>query len=287
MEAFAKARAHGFSVQSFRKRCVDFHWHFHPEFELTYIERGQGIRCIGRSVRPYASGDLCLMGSHLPHSYGSHPHERTGARWTVLHFLPDRLGQEFWELPQNQPLRSLLQQAGRGIHFTGPDAKTAVSILKKFKTHPAVDWGMLHWLELLFLLARSAGKRFLNPVSSSLEVGSVVDPRLPGVLAWIDERADSPDLTQADAARFLRMSPQSFCRFFRDHLGRSFRDYVNELRVARACSSLLHSDAGISEIAFHAGYNNLANFNRRFRQIMGCVPREYRKRQPMVGTTSD
>lgn len=73
------------------------------------------------------------------------------------------------------------------------------------------------------------------------------------------------------------MSPQAFCRFFRAGTGRTFQRYVSEVRVARACVGLLNSDRGVSEIALEAGFSNLSNFNRRFREVTGYPPRIYRQ----------
>ena len=274
IEAFSKARAHGFSITEFSKRCVDFHWHFHPEFELTYIERGKGTRSIGHSVQPYSDGDVCLIGSDLPHAYGSNPRDRTGAKWTVLHFQPERLGDAFWSLPQNERLQKMLQASHRGISFPSVPLGEVKALLQKISERSA-DFGTIHLLELLTLLAHSRKWQLLNAATASYPT-EVVDKRLPSLLAWVDEQADSAELSQAEAAERLHLSPQAFCRYFRHRLGKSFRQYVTELRVARACSKLLHSEAPISEIAFETGFNNLANFNRRFREVVNCTPTEYR-----------
>lgn len=275
-EAFSKAREHGFSITEFSKSCVDFHWHFHPEFELTWIEKGRGTRSIGHAVQPYADGDLCLIGSGLPHAYGSHPRDRTGAKWTVLHFQPERFGGTFWDLPQNRRIRNLLNEARRGIWFPASTGKIVGALLRKASRARSADFGTIHLLEVL---ARLAGVRNIQPLNAASASYSeeLRDPRLPGLLAWVDEQAEASELSQAAAAQSLHMSPQAFCRYFRRRLGKSFRQYVTELRIARACSKLAHSERAISEIAFEVGFGNLANFNRRFRELLDCTPGEYRR----------
>lgn len=275
IEAFSKAREHGFSISEFSKPCVDFHWHFHAELELTFIEHGKGTRAIGHSVHPYSDGDVCLIGANLPHAYGSNPRERTGARWRVLHFQPERFGDAFWNLPQNQRIKTLLHESRRGLWFPSSAVSSIHRLLLKIATAKSADFGTIHLLELLARLASVRGRRPLNAASVSY-ASETGDKRLPALLAWVDEQADSSSLSQASAAERVHLSPQAFCRYFRHRLGKSFRQYVNELRLARACSKLLHSEAAISEIAFEAGFNNLANFNRRFREVLNCTPTEYR-----------
>ena len=51
-----------------------------------------------------------------------------------------------------------------------------------------------------------------------------------------------------------------------------------DVRVAHACELLSASERSITEIGYEVGYNNIANFNRRFRELKRLTPREYRKR---------
>jgi AraC-like DNA-binding protein len=55
-------------------------------------------------------------------------------------------------------------------------------------------------------------------------------------------------------------------------------EYVNEVRIGRACAMLAEDKANITDIAMDCGYRNLANFNRRFRQVTETTPSEYRAR---------
>ncbi|CAN5412834.1 AraC family transcriptional regulator [soil metagenome] len=277
MEPLPGRQKQGYFVKSFRKACVDFHWHFHPELELTYIKAGQGVFHAGRSLTPYFSGDLYLLGSNLPHAYGSHPQERNGANWTVMHFSPERMGREFWLLPQNARLRRLLAQSPRGIRFRGEGARQSSLLLARLEKSSPKDVGLALWIELLERLARDKERIYLNAKSSPETAQDKVDPRLQKVLAWIDDNVESSSLIQADAARLIGLSPQSFCRFFRQIVGRPFHCYVNELRIAHACSGLINSEKTVSEIAFHSGFSNLANFNRRFLELLGQTPTKYRQ----------
>ena len=55
-------------------------------------------------------------------------------------------------------------------------------------------------------------------------------------------------------------------------------EYVNEVRIGRACRMLAEDAANITDIAMDCGYRNLANFNRRFRQVTGMTPSHYRSK---------
>ena len=55
-------------------------------------------------------------------------------------------------------------------------------------------------------------------------------------------------------------------------------EYVNEVRIGRACRMLGEDAGNIPDIAMDCGSRNLANFNRRFREVMGTTPSAYRQK---------
>ena len=67
-------------------------------------------------------------------------------------------------------------------------------------------------------------------------------------------------------------------RFFRRATGNTFTDFVNHVRISRACQLLMETNLQISAIAYQVGFNNLANFNRLFKKYRSCTPIDYRKR---------
>jgi transcriptional regulator GlxA family with amidase domain len=74
-----------------------------------------------------------------------------------------------------------------------------------------------------------------------------------------------------------KKSIEAFSRFFSQKTGRLFSRHLNEIRIARACVALQLEEKPIIEIAFEAGFNNLSNFNRRFRETMHLAPGNYRR----------
>ena len=81
-----------------------------------------------------------------------------------------------------------------------------------------------------------------------------------------------------EAAEICMMSSKSFSRFFKRNTGKTFVNYVNELRIAQACRRLTESKDSVSTVCYDSGFNTLSNFNRRFQEIKGMTPREYRKK---------
>jgi transcriptional regulator GlxA family with amidase domain len=100
--------------------------------------------------------------------------------------------------------------------------------------------------------------------------------RIEHVCRHIHEHLSDP-LEQGDLAAMVSMNAAAFSRFFKRATGRTLTAYVNELRVARACRLLTDSRLSVLDVCYRSGYNNVANFNRRFREIKGVTPSEYRR----------
>ena len=86
----------------------------------------------------------------------------------------------------------------------------------------------------------------------------------------------SETITLEQIATLVHMSPKSFCVFSKPP-GKTLIQYVNELRIGEACKRLMQTEQAIIEIAFDVGFNNLSNFNRRFRALKNRSPREFRE----------
>jgi AraC-like DNA-binding protein len=84
------------------------------------------------------------------------------------------------------------------------------------------------------------------------------------------------DIARDDVAARASLSAGAFSRFFKTRTGKTLPQYVNELRIGRACSRLAETEDKISDIALDCGFANLSGFNRQFQRVTGMTPRKYR-----------
>lgn len=85
------------------------------------------------------------------------------------------------------------------------------------------------------------------------------------------------DLTLDDVAQFSGFSKSHFCRFFKNYAGKSFYDYLLNIRISSAANLLLCNKNSILEIALSSGFNSISTFNRVFHNFHRCSPTQYRK----------
>jgi len=100
--------------------------------------------------------------------------------------------------------------------------------------------------------------------------------RFSGVIDYITENYNA-NFSMTEIAASIGMDSSQFSRCFKKASGNTFTEFVNRLRVNHACQLLTETDKYISTICYHVGYNNVANFNRRFVEIKKITPSEYRK----------
>lgn len=253
-------------------------WHFHPEFQITLVLKSTGYRLVGDNITPLAPGDLVLVGSNLPHVWQQDPDAR-GSRLAVhaivVRFQKTFLGRDFWEIPEAEPVHRLLKRAARGLRITG---RTRDAVAARLECLVEAK-GLARIAELLGILESLAQSRELQPIASAGFVPSLSSDdqsRMERVTAHIHAHLTG-EIDRATVARAAHLSEGAFSRFFKLRTGKTLPEYVNELRVGRACRLLADEQRKVTDIALDCGFRNLANFNRRFREITRLTPRDYRR----------
>ena len=251
-------------------------WHFHPECELTLIVSSRGLRYVGDSIEPFCEGDLVLLGPNVPHFWKSD--EANGrmeemASSVVVQFREDFLGRDFWGTPEFAKIARLLQNAGRGLKFTGVTQRKVAALMQKL---PRVEGArrLINLLSILDVLAQSTQAQALSSLGFTPMLNLFDAERINKVHEHVYARLGEP-IYQPQVAELVHMSPASFSRFFRQKTGRTFSAFVNEVRIGRAARLLTEEAMNITEACYACGFENLSNFNRRFREIKQMTPREF------------
>ena len=92
------------------------YWHFHPELELVYVDKGQGKTHIGNHLSYFNNSQLILIGANLPHNGFADRLTANGSETTVQ-FKQDFLGNDFIKIPEMQNVAALFDRAKKGIRF--------------------------------------------------------------------------------------------------------------------------------------------------------------------------
>jgi AraC-like DNA-binding protein len=233
---------------------------------------------VGDNLTPLRPGDLVLVGANLPHVWHqeqSREGPREAVHAIIVRFLDTFLGSGFLEIPEARALRRLLRRARRGLHVTG---RTREIVAAKLERLPAAQ-GLERLAGLLSILEALAVSSSLKPLASPGFVPSLSSDdqgRVERVTAFLHAHLADP-IDRAAVAAEAHLSVGAFSRFFKLRIGKTLPQYVNELRVGRACQLLAQEQLKVTDLALQCGFRNLANFNRRFRKITRMTPRDYRR----------
>lgn len=249
-------------------------WHFHPEIEMVYVKGGKGKRHIGNHLSYYHGGDLVLIGSMLPHTGFTDRLTRNESE-TIIQFNNDCFGSGFFQIEEMRNIQQLLHRAKSGLAFYG-EAKTQIGA--RMEKMAALDnFGKL--IELLGILrdmARTEEYEILNADGYTFEVESKDNDRINVIFDHV--KANFQDHISLDEiAEISNMTVPSFCRYFKRLSGKTFTQFVNEIRIVHACKLLTEQQLSISNVALECGFNNFSYFNRIFKEVAGKSPSEYRK----------
>ncbi len=254
-------------------------YHYHPEFDiLLSLKDHAGQFISGDHIGTLRKGTLIMNGPNIPHALHSglpNDEDWTKPSLAVVQFSSESLGAELLEKTEMQTLREFLREARFGFEFHGSTAREAADLIMEMADQTGLD----RFLQLLRILDLFANTHKKSPLASPAYSPSLKErdiSRLDEVLNYLRKnKTESVSLEQA--ASIAKMSPKSFCRFFKANTGETLTGYLNELRIGEACQRLLGTNQPVSEIAFDCGFNNLSNFNRRFQKLRNTTPRDYRR----------
>lgn len=250
----------------------EFKWHYHPEYELTLVIKGNGRRLVGDSYENFVSGDLVLIGPGLPHTWVTNV-TTTGKKTAVVIQFPESLLKSLIEYEEFADIKSLLQYADQGLFFPKIN-KQLVEEITSLPDKTGLE-RVSSFIALLNGLSRCRNKRLASKHYQPLK-GKVNESRINIVCSFIQEHS-SESCTIKKAASLIHLSDSAFCKFFKRMTGKTFSDYLNDVRIANACILLQQTDKTIAAISFEAGFESLTYFNRVFKRKRGANPNTYRK----------
>jgi AraC-like DNA-binding protein len=255
-------------------------WHYHPEIELMYFHRAVGSRFIGDNIGKINEGEMVLIGSNLPHciqrnwqhyklALGDNPQVK------IIQFLPDFLGKDFWKSPEMHALHRFFDTAGEGLLFSPQDlGDLGLRVLGLVDLSPAAR--LLELLNILLTLSQTPSK----PLASTAFVETYSQShhhKLNRVYEYsVNHFMDK--ITISDVAKLAHLTEAAFCRFFKQHTGKTYIQYLAELRIAFACKMLTENRHTIRCIAAECGYQNLSLFNRQFKDIKKITPSAFQEK---------
>ena len=248
-------------------------WHFHPEIELVYVNKGKGKRHIGNHISYFNNSQLVLIGSNLPH-VGYLDRLTTNGSETLIQFKPDFLGSEFFKIPEMVAIEAMFERAKQGIRFNIEIKQRIGAKIEKLVELDGVE-RITSFLEILNDLATTDDYTLLNANGFAFETIPQDSDKIEVIYKHINE-SFKEHISLDEISELVNMTVPAFCRYFKKSTGKTFTKLVNEYRIVHATKLLAESNMSIADVSFECGFNNFSHFNKLFKNFAGKSASKYR-----------
>ena len=246
-----------------------FQPHLHNLIECIYVTEGEIEVQIGQTGKCMKKGEMAVIFPNVVHSYHSDEQHRN---FCELFFYPLKTASPLYNIIKGKrPESPFLSE--EQIHKDIPGHFHEIVSLYKQDTQDLVLIKTL--MELILIRVRE----HLNlTIREHPQTESVIER----AVTYFMENFKN-EVSLEETAKYLGVN-----RFYLSHvlnasLGMSIPSYINNLRIDYARTLLSTTDLPVSQIALESGYENLRTFNRCFRRVSGCTPKEYRTGEGPAG----
>jgi len=270
--------ARSYSIREQLEGALYSKYYYHPQIELVYFEKSDGMCIIGDKILNFKEGDIFLLGKNLPHLFKNDErfeNKKLKVRILVMHFLENFWGDPFLDLPDMFNIKRLIKKAERGILLKGKIKPIVAGLMQKMLVAKGSDRIVL-LLQTLNLIANSKDRTVILPIGFEPLINEHIEDRINDVYSYTIKNFYKKIHTK-EIASIACLSEHSFCRYFKIKTGKTYTNFLHEIRIKHACKLLTESNMSISQISNECGFVNFANFFRYFKQLTGKTPAEFKK----------
>lgn len=255
-------------------------WHYHPELELHYTIKGEGVQFIGDNMRNFSAGNMILLGANLPHTIRCdeayfEENSSLQVEAIILHFSPDCFGKDFLTLPETFLIPRLFEKAKEGLIINAKAKTKVASLLHRSLKASDLDSLILLLSILKILVTNMEEAETITSTHAFHHSNEIEMARLDKIYSYALANYKK-EISLDEIASIANMSGTSFCRYFKLMTNKTFFEVLIEIRISHVCRALIENKLPTEVICFECGFNNISNFYRHFKKITNVTPFEYK-----------
>jgi len=253
------------------------HWHSHHHYELHLMVSTKGKVFVGDYIGRYQPGQFVLTGPNVPHNWVTDKSytKPVALRDMVILFDHQAIEKLTSAFPEAAGILTTLDMSRSGLEFSNFDMEKAQELFAQVRDAKGVA-RLMAFLKILDCIHEWPQKRMLSTNKNPLTLSSIAQSKINKAVTYITDHYQD-DLSLKQAADLVNMSESSFSRHFQKATSNKFVEFVNRVRIGKACILLAETDLQISSICFEVGFKNITNFNRQFIRLKKQTPGDYRK----------
>lgn len=251
-------------------------WHSHPEYELIYINRGNGTLKYGSATTEYQQGDLFLLGSWVPHIFvekGDQHHSK------ACLFHSELLSITHFQCSVSKEISKVLEKSIKGIRYkvTDEDLLSPNTFFKNLKESDGIKQAIDMLLFMYQLIDLEIPYEYISKEDNLSDRSfSKKHSQLQKIIIYIKNHIAEDHNINNLSERFY-ISRSSLSRLFNDTMQMGISQYITRQRLSHSCFLLSTTNMSITEISEKVGFRSLSSFNRNFLKFQGVTPRNYRQ----------
>lgn len=273
-EKIVPQESSSFKAFAYEKEEFDNPWHYHPEYELTYILSSRGVRYTGNSFENFEEDDFVLLGPNLPHCWKNTSVQTGKSGAIVIHWNEKLLGVDWMQHDEFGDIQKLLKLSSKGIKFDMAVALKFKEKLQSLLTMSSFD-KLLFFLQLLQDLSHNHSFKVLCDRSFEDQLNHEDHERINCVHQFVRKNYKQK-ISLRTIADEMHMTEESFSRFFSKLMHKPFFSFLNEYRINAVCKMLIESDVPVTQISCECGFDSLPFFFRQFKRYKGNSPKQFR-----------
>jgi len=247
--------------------------HQHDEIQISYIEKGNGTLLVGNSFTNYYTGNVFVIGSNVPHAFKSDTSKNETSKMLTLFFTKESFGTSFFKLEEFEEIESFFVNSLHGFQVTSQLTEIK-EIFNKLKKATKLERFII--LIALLKLLSDSDINLLSNYTYAKKLSDSEGKRMRKVFDYTLKNANQK-ISLDEIASVANMTKNAFCKFFKKRTNKTYINYLTELRIENACKILKsNKDMAIVDVAFKAGFYNISNFNRRFKELKKMTPLTFR-----------
>ena len=251
--------------------------HFHNCLEIGICHEGSGFLQIRGEKHIFHSGDMTIIASNIPHTTCSA--KGTASLWSYIYTDPVELLSSFAPIysASMTALFSRLDtavlipsaQCGDLTFYMNRIIRTVMEKQENFELMARTDY-----LSLLLEIDRNISDRENKPSSGPMPSSPALS--IMPALDYIRTNYMGT-FSIDDLSTLCGLSPTHFRRLFAQVMETSPLEFINSVRISKACHLLRSTEDSILNISENVGFHSISSFNRYFSRIIGMSPRDYRR----------
>lgn len=257
---------------------VEPHWH--ECFELLYMMEGSAEQQINEKHFKAIKHDLVILNEGDIHS--TYCEKEENIKIMVIKFLPEVVDSGYSRMFESKYIIPFLNYKSDNIYHLTDTLKNSKILFKLimdlYEEFTKKDIGYEIYVKgyIYQLIAMLIRYNIINIYNSSNKNTQNDLIKLDVLFKYIEKHFSEPiDLQKA--ADMLNLSYFYFSRYFKKITGRTFKAYLDYVRICEAEKLILSSNLNISQAAYEVGFCNVSSFNRVFKRVKGYPPGNIKK----------